>query len=380
MRVRILMTADAVGGVWEYALELARGLAENAEILLATMGPPPSPDQIAELATIPRVSLRTGDFALEWMESPWEDVDRAGRWLAELERTFSPDVVHLNGYAHAAVDFEAPIVVVAHSCVTTWWRAVHGGDPPPAWHHYRQRVERGLRSADRVVAPSAAMLDALRGAYRFATASTVIPNGVQARAFAPAEKEPLVAAAGRLWDEAKNVRRLVEAAPESPWPIAIAGEGGGESSDGNVRFLGRVPRTAVASLLGRASTFVHPPLYEPFGLAPLEAALSGCALVLADIPSLRETWTGRAMFVDPRDSRAIGAALRTLATNPSLRAELAQQARVHGAGFTARRMASRYLDLYRSLVAAARHGTSASRRKETRTTDEDRPLLPLAHL
>ncbi len=36
-----------------------------------------------------------------------------------------------------------------------------------------------------------------------------------------------------------------------------------------------------------------PARYEPFGLSVLEAALSGCALVLGDIPSLRESGATR---------------------------------------------------------------------------------------
>ena len=38
-------------------------------------------------------------------------------------------------------------------------------------------------------------------------------------------------------------------------------------------------------------------LYEPFGLAVLEAAQAGCALVLSDIPTFRELWDGAALFV-----------------------------------------------------------------------------------
>lgn len=50
--MRVLMTTDAIGGVWGYALELARALGDRAEILLATMGPAPSADQLAELASV----------------------------------------------------------------------------------------------------------------------------------------------------------------------------------------------------------------------------------------------------------------------------------------------------------------------------------------
>ena len=40
---RILMTADTIGGVWSYALELAQGLVRHGvEVALATMGRVPS--------------------------------------------------------------------------------------------------------------------------------------------------------------------------------------------------------------------------------------------------------------------------------------------------------------------------------------------------
>ena len=42
-RTRVLMTADTVGGVWQYALDLARGLSEaGASTILAVLGPAPS--------------------------------------------------------------------------------------------------------------------------------------------------------------------------------------------------------------------------------------------------------------------------------------------------------------------------------------------------
>jgi hypothetical protein len=40
--MKVLMTADAVGGVWTYALELSGALARHdIEVVLATMGPLP---------------------------------------------------------------------------------------------------------------------------------------------------------------------------------------------------------------------------------------------------------------------------------------------------------------------------------------------------
>ncbi|MEB3829625.1 glycosyltransferase [Phormidium sp. CCY1219] len=53
----------------------------------------------------------------------------------------------------------------------------------------------------------------------------------------------------------------------------------------------------------RAAIYAFPARYEPFGLSVLEAALSGCALVLGDIPRLREMWGDAAVFANPDVAR-----------------------------------------------------------------------------
>src|SRR4029079_10424049 len=82
---RVLMTADGVGGVWTYALDLACGLrVHGITVTIATMGPRLSVDQHGEAARR-GIDVREGDFALEWMDDPWTDVDAAAGWLLALE-------------------------------------------------------------------------------------------------------------------------------------------------------------------------------------------------------------------------------------------------------------------------------------------------------
>lgn len=84
--------ADPIGGVWTYALELSRALAdEEMEIMLATMGAPLTPYQREAVRDLPNVRLEESEFRLEWMEDAWTDVERAGEWLLELEDRFRPD-------------------------------------------------------------------------------------------------------------------------------------------------------------------------------------------------------------------------------------------------------------------------------------------------
>lgn len=189
-----------------------------------------------------------------------------------------------------------------------WWHAVRKEDAPAPWHEYRRRVTRGLQKADLVVAPTRAMLRALEFHYGALRATEVIPNGRDSNAFAVGTKEPFILSAGRLWDQAKNTAALVAVAPWLPWPVVLAGQrkspDGTEAHLRNVRLLGRLSERELAALYARASIYALPARYEPFGLSILEAALSGCALVLGDIPSLRETWNDAAIFVAPSDHTA----------------------------------------------------------------------------
>ena len=83
----------------------------------------------------------------------------------------------------------------------------------------------------------------------------------------------------------------------------------------------------------------------------LEAARAGCALVLGDIPSLRENWNGAALFVPPDDRLALAAAIQQLIERPDLRVDMARRAACRSARFTLDRMADDYLRLYESLIA-----------------------------
>jgi glycosyltransferase involved in cell wall biosynthesis len=337
---RVLMTADAVGGVWPYALELADAMT-GVEVHLAVMGPAPSAEQrrAAERAAI--ASLTCGGFALEWMPRPWADVDAAGAWLLDLAERLGPDIVHVNGYAHAALGWPVPVVVVAHSDVLSWWRAVHGEPAPPQWRTYRDRVTAGLTAADVVVAPTRAVLGDLAREYGVVD-GVVVPNGRRADWVRPVAKEPLVLGAGRAWDEAKNLGTLARIALPEPWRLAVAGDGEAP------RFLGSMPFERLARWLLRAAIFAAPARYEPFGLAVLEAALAGCALVLGDVASLREVWGDAAVYVP--DEPSLAAALRELAGRPDRVADLARRARCRAERYTPRRMASGYLDVYRRVA------------------------------
>jgi glycosyltransferase involved in cell wall biosynthesis len=361
----VLMTADAVGGVWQYAMSICAALPEM-RFILAVMGPAPDAARRQVVAGLPNVMLEHGDFRLEWMAGGAADLPASRRWLAGLALRHRADLLHVNGYAHAVNEAGLPVVVVAHSDVCSWWRAVHHDPAPREWDLYCRALMAGLRAADRVVAPTAAVLDDLARQYQFDTrGASVIANGTDIGAFAPGEKRPVVMAAGRLWDAAKNLALLDEIAADLQWPVEIAGDAQhperGIAAFRHARLLGVLQREEMAARLAAASIFAAPARYEPFGLGILEAAASGCALVLGDIASLRELWTGAAVFVAPGDREGWRDALSRLTAGGERRQELADAARQRAMLFTRQRMAAAYAALYQDLV-----GPRASRPRRGR--------------
>ncbi|HEV7371738.1 glycosyltransferase family 4 protein [Arenibaculum sp.] len=346
------MTTDTIGGVWDYSLELAAGLAEHGiSVDLAALGAAPQP---ARLRPIPGLRLYHLDCRLEWMRDSEEDVARSGDWLLALERRTRPDIVHVNGFAHAALPFPAPVLAVVHSCVLSWWRHVHGADAPAEWNGYAGRVRAGLAAARLVTAPTRAMLEEARALYGPLPHARVLHNGRDPRRYPPGRKEPLVLGAGRLWDDAKNVAALAAAAKHLEWPVVLAGaadhpEGGSIPLDG-VRCLGALPSAELARWFARAAVFAMPARYEPFGLSVLEAAMAGCALVLGDIGSLRELWDEAALFVPPDDVEALASAIRRLAADDALRDRMSDAARTRARRYTADRMTEGYVSAYSDIL------------------------------
>jgi glycogen synthase len=359
---RVLMTADAVGGVWAHALELARGLAEaGAEVMLVVIGPEPSADQRDEAIAIPGLVLLVPKLALEWQDRAGPLGEEARRRLLGLEEAFRPVLVHCNGFREAAAGFRAPAVVAAHSCVRTWWQACRREELPADWADYERGVRAGLAAAAAVVAPTSAFLADFRSAWGLLPLACVIPNGIDLDLPAAQRRRPVILAAGRLWDEAKNAAALVRVAPELPWPVLMAGDAPPGGLEGAVRCLGRLGRPELHRLMAEAAIFAAPARYEPFGLAALEAARAGCALVLGNLPSLVEVWGDAARFVPPDDAQALRRTLLDLVEDQDALLGLQQAARQRARVFFRRRMVEGYLALYRTVLGgdAPREGRAA---------------------
>jgi len=353
--LRILLTLDAVGGVWQYATTLARALGEQGvNCRLAGFGPPPTQAQRETCAGIPHTELTWTEAPLDWLVRDEAALQPVAPTLLAMARAWQVDLLHLSLPSQAAgMPHGLPVVVTAHSCVPTWWRAMRGDALPAEWR-WQQRLNRaGLARADEVLAPSAAHAATLRAVYGVLPAVRVVHNATDCIEPHQGEKDNMILAVGRWWDEAKNGATLDQAAEGTAWPVVLVGPLSGPDGSvvrfGHARTTGGRPADAVRALMARAAIFVAPSRYEPFGLAVLEAALHGAALVLADIPAFRELWNGAALFVSPMDVAAWRDAFARLVAAPALRHRLALRAHARARHFTPQRQA----DSIRAAYAAA---------------------------
>jgi glycosyltransferase involved in cell wall biosynthesis len=302
--------------------------------------------------------------------------------------------VHFNQHYFGCLDLPVPSVVVSHSDSLSWqyyqWGAV---DTHSGWIAYRDLVRAGLRGASAVVAPTAFVAAALRTLYVPRLPVRVIHNGADLACGVPTR--PVDAArpidamgAGRVWDTAKNLLLLAEAAallgeeggawhprggsrardretaarpgPPSPragYRVEIAGSLSAphgsrvevEHMQG-VRFLDHISRHEFHTRLSQTRVFVAPARYEPFGLSLVEAALAGCALVATGIPSFREVWGDAAIYVAGTDAPGLARALAALLDDEEERRCRAAAARARALRcYSTAAMAGAYMDLYREL-------------------------------
>jgi glycosyltransferase involved in cell wall biosynthesis len=366
-KLKVLITADAVGGVWQYSVDLARGLAGlDIETVLAVMGPSPSAEQIASAKSVPGLRLVDTGHALDWLAEDAVSLKEAAESIAELASDERVQLVQLNSPALAALaPFPVPVVAVQHSCVATWWEAVHGSELPDDFAWRTRLVAEGLAAARAVVTPTAAFAEATRLRYALPEAPKAVHNGRTPLKLQTSAGRDFVFTAGRLWDEGKNVVTLDRAAGGIRVPAHAAGPIQGPNGTAvlfdNLHCLGNLGEEELATWLAAKPIFVSTALYEPFGLAVLEAAAAGCPLILSDIPSFRELWEGVAVFVPARDEQGFTDAINKLVGDDFQRGLMGRAAQERAARYTPEAMASQMATLYRSLLPTVQRPVLAAK-------------------
>lgn len=359
--MHVLVTADTIGGVWSYTRELVSGLLRRGHLVtLVSLGRMPRNEQAAWIEG-KDINFYPTEFPLEWMPESEAGVAESVDFILRVIRKHNPDILHTSQFCYGALPCGIPKVLVAHSDVVSWWQAVHNCDPPgsPWFAWYRSLVFAGLADADLVVTPSQWMLDAICRHYDPPQRAQVIYNGRSSSLFHPTKRNiARVLSVGRVWDEGKQVSLLL--ARDHSAEILIAGDMKHPFSsvkncavglNANVRICGEKNEQALRTLYSESSIYAATSRYEPFGLAPLEAAMSRCALIMNDIPSFREIWGDAGLYFQRNDPDSLAAAIQQLTAAADVCEEFADRAHSHAIrNYTAERMVDQYEALYRALA------------------------------
>lgn len=356
--MRLLITTDTVGGVWRFGVELVQGLLEAGDsVALVSFGRAPSESQSLECERLSRrwdqqFQYTPSEAPLEWMQENGRTFEEGIAALQKAAHAFGAELLHSSQYCYAAARLGIPAVVTAHSDVLSWAEACRGRPlEDSAWlRRYCALVQTGLDHAAAVVAPTKWMLCTLGNHFALSTEKRTIANGISIPPSLVAERNLQAVTAGRLWDEAKDISLLRSV--RSNVPLIIAGAAACEGTEATLipdaRYCGDLPQEQLWWLFSRSAIYICTSRYEPFGLAPLEAALCGCAVVARDIEPLREVWVDGAVFFSDADH--LSYLLKALTEDPVRLRRQQQLSFARARQFTSERMVADYRSLYASVM------------------------------
>lgn len=279
--------------------------------------------------------------------------DLLSDWVLSVSAAFGPDVVHLADARHANLPWGAPVLVEVDPCLGEGWRWKN--EPNEIDRSDRRQVAAGLVAADLVVTSTRSGLEELSHFYGPFEATFLIPNGCSPRIRRARRKTQTIFSVAERGDLESGFWDRI--APHLDWPVSVAtGFDGAVSGPGAgcVEHLGSLPQAALHARLDAAAIYGAPFRRPPPGDRILQAASRGCALVLGDLPGLREHWEEAAVFLPPHEEEAWCGLLQLLIHDENARRELGFRARVRARRFSARARAKRCLGAYECLLSKVR--------------------------
>lgn len=132
-------------------------------------------------------------------------------------------------------------------------------------------------------------------------------------------------------DPRKNLQRLIDSFLElqlEDYKLVLVGKTSShfnvdlQSNSREVVFTGFVSDSELALLYKKCDFFIYPSLYEGFGIPPLEAMKNGCAVIVSDIPPLKEVCADAALYVNPYESESIKSGMLKIINDPLLKEDL----------------------------------------------------------
>ncbi len=364
--------ADLAGhGLARYSRELFAGLRAVSQDLSVT--------PVAAWSSMAKADL------LHLQQSTGLKLIPLGRRLTPLAWTFlsnppiehwlpETDVVHAVALGYP-VATRKPLVVTVHDLGPLTHPEFFGNTS--SWI-MRRSLAQTIKQADAIICVSHSTADELVSYVGGSLADRVhvVHEGVSPEFFQnsdpaclkglndlPPPGTPFVLATGKI-SPRKNIQGLIQAMSRLsdviPHHLVLVGGDGWGMDDvyqqlndpgikQRVHFPGYVTDEQLRALYGAASVYVHPSLYEGFGLTVLEAMAAGCPVVTSNVYSLPEVAGDAALLVDPLDSNALAEAIEAICTDDMFASELVKKGGVRAGSFQWDTCAGRVFEVYRAI-------------------------------
>lgn len=360
-------------GVARYAREVYESVTRNSsDIELTPVATWSDRDEDDLQKLVQSTGMRILPWGRRWTPLTWTlfNGPLIERWL-----DFSADLVHVVALGFR-VSTRKPLVVTVHD-IGPLTRPEYFSETQ-IWV-LKRSVHQAIHQAAAIICVSQATANELQNyaAKDLSNRIHVVHEGVDEQLFEapatgclqsladlPPDGVPIVLTAGKI-SPRKNVSRVIQAfsrlRDEIPHHLVLVGGSGWDAEEvlrqvndpmmsDRVHSLGFVTDQQLQALYHRASVYVHPSLFEGFGLTVLEAMAAGCPVVTSNVYSLPEVAGDAAVLVEPTSVDAISEGIRRICTDASLAQDLSRRGIERALTFTWRRCGDRIGEIYRSVL------------------------------
>ncbi len=366
--------ADKEGhGLARYARQLHRALLECPDINAIPVAAWSScdPDALKKLQRESGLQLLPWGRRLTPLAWAFANYPTLERWMGDRI-----DVVHAVSLGYP-IATRKPYVVTVHDIGPMTHPEYFNNKPP--WI-MKKSLDQMLDKADAIICVSQATADELQefaGNKLSQDRVHIIGEGVSPLFFQSADMQlldqltgmpekgtPFILTTGKI-SPRKNIQGVIKALAQVlddiPHHLVLVGGTGWEADEvfnllkdkrlaERVHMIGFVSDEQLLTLYKAASVYVHPSLFEGFGLTLLEAMAAGCPVITSNLYSLPEVAGDAAILVNPHDTEDIANSILDVCIHVSVADELIAKGRGQVASFSWENTARSIADVYKSIA------------------------------
>lgn len=359
--LRILMTTDIKGEVWNHTITLYNMLSQliNAEIMLVSFGGKPTKPVLEQIEKY-NFNIQITDYPSEWLNlnsDAFQYINDAKYYLKSLIDEFNPNIVHYNHCLYAD-SINIPSVITAHNDIPTRFRFGAGNNKnstvPKFINNYRNITREAIAKTDVVITPSRFIGEKFYRNYDLNGKIKIIHNGISITPQTEPTETQGFLTEGNFQDRTKNLGLLFQIASKMPENIKIRIIGDkplNKSLPTNIEYYENPSQEQLENIYKKSSIYLALSTYENFGYGAIKAALNNKAIVANDIPVYNEFWGDCGQIFERNNVNSLIRTINNLVENENLLQITARNCQTKALTlFNTKKMGFEYLNLYKAIL------------------------------